>query len=256
MVDMDSMKAQLAKYILKRRLEGGEFLYVYRPRGQSVAGKKAVWTILKSDEKILCKLREASNVSNDEDFENLALKTIPVLPYEDSLVSDAKGDIKEEGGSDDEDEAGVEKVSIPPEDLSRSVIVKNFPTKATAQECETFLRSFDSDIIMRREMVKNKAGTAYFKGCYCLIFSEISKAQQFLDQKDSVVFKDKPLAVSSCKASLQRRVVFQLHWKILSPSLAWAVSLLPEEKRDKVVFGVGPGRWWLVLVRMPRYDLI
>ena len=42
MVDLDSMKAQLAKYILKRRLDGGEFLYVYRPRGQSVAGKKAV----------------------------------------------------------------------------------------------------------------------------------------------------------------------------------------------------------------------
>ena len=36
MVDLDSMKAQLAKYILKRRLDGGEFLYVYRPRGQSV----------------------------------------------------------------------------------------------------------------------------------------------------------------------------------------------------------------------------
>ena len=73
MVDMDSMKAQLAKYIMKRRLDGGEFLYVYRPRGQSVAGKKAVWTILKSDEKILCKLSEASNISNDEDFDKQSL---------------------------------------------------------------------------------------------------------------------------------------------------------------------------------------
>ena len=243
MVDMDSMKAQLAKYILKRRLDGGEFLYVYRPRGQSVAGKKAVWTILKSDQKILGKLKEAANISNDGDLENLALKTIPVLPYEDTLSSDTNGDSKEERGSEDEDEAEVEKVSIPPEDLGRSVIVKNFPTKATAQECETFLRTFDSDIIMRREMGKNKAGTAYFKGCYSLTFNDISKAQQFLDKKDSVVFREKPLAVSSCKASLQRRVVFQLHWKILSPALAWAVSLLPEEKRDKVVFGIGPGRW-------------
>ena len=150
--------------------------------------------------------------------------------------------MKEEGGSDDEDKAGAEKVSIPPEDLSRSVIVKNFPTKATAQECETFLRSFDSDIIMRREMGKNKAGTVFFNGCYCLLFPDVSSAQQFLDQKDSVVFKEKRLAVSSCKASLQRRVVFQLHWKILSPSLAWAVGLLPEEKRDKIVFGVFGGR--------------
>ena len=29
---MESMKASLSKYIVKRRLEGGEFLYVYRPR--------------------------------------------------------------------------------------------------------------------------------------------------------------------------------------------------------------------------------
>ena len=153
-MDMDSLKAQLSKYILKRRLDGGEFLYVYRPRGQSVAGKKAVWTILKSDEKIFNKLKEVSKFENDEDFENLALKTIPLLPYEDSPSSNTNGDIKEEAGSNDEDEddVGFEKVSIPPEDLSRSVIVKHFPAKATAQECETFLRAFDSDIIMRREM--------------------------------------------------------------------------------------------------------
>ena len=94
---MDSLKAQLSRYILKRRLDGGEFLYVYRPRGQSVAGKKAVWSILKSDGKIFRKLREASNINNDEDFENLALKTIPVLPYEDSLSPDTNGDTKEEG---------------------------------------------------------------------------------------------------------------------------------------------------------------
>ena len=100
---MDSLKAQLSRYILKRRLEGGEFLYVYRPRGQSVAGKKAVWTILKSDGKIFSKLREASNVDNDEDFENLALKTIPLLPYEDSLSPDTNGDTKEEVGSNDEE---------------------------------------------------------------------------------------------------------------------------------------------------------
>ena len=245
---MDSLKAQLSRYILKRRLDGGEFLYVYRPRGQSVAGKKAVWSILKSDGKIFRKLREASNINNDEDFENLALKTIPVLPYEDSLSPDTNGDTKEEGGSnndeeeEEEGEAGFEKVSIPPEDLRRSVIVKHFPAKATAQECESFLRAIDPDIIMRREMGKTKAGSAYFKGSYCLIFSEASRAQQFLGQKDSLVFRDKPLSVSSCLTSLQRRVVFQLHWKLLSLPLAWAVSLVPEEKRDRVVFGLGTGR--------------
>ena len=241
---MDSMKAQLSKYILKRRLDGGEFLYVYRPRGQSVAGKKAVWTILKSDEKIFNKLKEASKFDNDEEFENLALKTIPLLPYEDSPSSNTNGDIKEEAGSNDEDEddVGFEKVSIPPEDLSRSVIVKHFPAKATAQECETFLRAFDSDIIMRREMGRSKTGAPYFKGCYSLIFSETARAQQFLDQKDSLVFREKALAVSSCLTSLQRRVVFQLHWKLLSLPLAWAVSLVPEEKRDRVVFGLGIGK--------------
>ena len=82
---MESMKASLSKYIVKRRLEGGEFLYVYRPRGQSVAGKKAVWSILKSDDKTLNKLREATGLSDEEEFENIALKTLPLLPYEDAV---------------------------------------------------------------------------------------------------------------------------------------------------------------------------
>ena len=84
-------------------------------RRVSNPGNKAVRTILKSDEKIFSKLKEVSSVNTDENFENLALKTIPVLPYE-----------KKDGSNDDEEEegeAGFVKVSIPAEDLSRSVIV-------------------------------------------------------------------------------------------------------------------------------------
>ena len=234
------MKAVLSKYIVKRRLEGGEFLYVYRPRGESVAGKKAVWTILKSDEKIINKLREASGLSDEEEFETVALKTIPLLPYEDAVSSaEIKTEVKEEADCDENEEELFEKVSVPSKDLNRSVIIKKFPPKASAQECEAFLRTFDSSVIMRREMGQNKKGLPAFKGTYFLTFSDLVQAKQFLDNKKPVVFNEKTLTVTSCVASMQRRTLFQLSWKLLLLPLAWAARLVQEDKRDKAVFGMG-----------------
>ena len=239
------MKAALSKYICKRRLEGGEFLYVYRPRGESVAGKRAVWNILRTDEKVLSRVREVSNLGDGEEFESVVLKTIPLLPYEEFLSS-CENDIKVENQDDyadeDNEEEMFEKVSIAREDLGRSVIVRTFPVKATAQECETFLRSHcdDPGVIMRRETVgRDKTEAPVFKGSYSLIFSEVSKAKQFLQKKDPLSFNGKVLSSFSCVTSLQRRTLFSLGWRLFSPALASVVGLVEEKRRDRVVFGAG-----------------
>ena len=246
---MESMKVSLSKYIVKRRLEGGEFLYVYRPRGQSVAGKKAVWSILKSDDKTLNKLREATGLSDEEEFENIALKTLPLLPYEDAVnrtetkTTDMETNEETKVKEEVEDEEEFEMMSIPREDLSRSVIVKNFPRKATAQDCEIFLRMFDPTVIMRREMGKNKTGVQVFKGIYCLSFSDTTKAKQFLDKKEALVFNGKVLNVGSCVHLAQRNTVFKGTVKLFSLPLAWAARLVGEtESRECCVFGVGIGQ--------------
>ena len=133
-------------------------------------------------------------------------------------------------------------MSIPREELSRSVIVRNFPHKATAQECEIFLRMFDSSVIMKREMGKNKTGAPAFKGTYCLSFSDTSKAQQFLDMKEALVYNGRVLTVGSCVQLARRKTLFNQAWRLFSLPLAWAARLLGEtDTRDSCVFGLGIG---------------
>ena len=83
---MQDLKLVLSKYIVRRRLEGGEFSYVYRPSNQSVAGKKAALALLKGDTSAFDKLKEESEVTEaEEELESQLLKTIPQLPYEDDV---------------------------------------------------------------------------------------------------------------------------------------------------------------------------
>ena len=84
---MQDLKLVLSKYIVRRRLDGGEFTYVYRPEGMSVPGKKQVMAVLKQDAKAFAKLMEESEVmeTDDSDFESQILKIIPMLPYEDAV---------------------------------------------------------------------------------------------------------------------------------------------------------------------------
>ena len=83
---MQDLKLVLSKYIVRRRLEGGEFTYVYRPSNQSVAGKKAALALLKGDTSAFDKLKEESEVTaSEEELESQLLKTIPQLPYEDDV---------------------------------------------------------------------------------------------------------------------------------------------------------------------------
>ena len=83
---MQDLKLVLSKYIVRRRLEGGEFSYVYLPSNQSVAGKKAALALLKGDASAFDKLKEESEVTEaEEELESQLLKIIPQLPYEDDV---------------------------------------------------------------------------------------------------------------------------------------------------------------------------
>ena len=58
---MQDLKLILTKFIVKRRLEGGEFTYVLRPRDQSITGKKPILNLLKENQNIYSKLKEDKN---------------------------------------------------------------------------------------------------------------------------------------------------------------------------------------------------
>ena len=58
------MKLVLSKYIVRRRLEGGEFTYVYKPGDQSVTGKKAALALLKGDASAYHNLKQEAGMSS------------------------------------------------------------------------------------------------------------------------------------------------------------------------------------------------
>ena len=84
---MQDMKLVLSKYIVRRRLEGGEFTYVYKPGDQNVTGKKAALALLKGDASAYHNLKQEAEVTvSEEELESQLLKIIPQLPYEDYTV--------------------------------------------------------------------------------------------------------------------------------------------------------------------------
>ena len=96
---MQDLKLILTKFIVKRRLEGGEFTYVLRPRDQSITGKKPILNLLKENQNIYSKLKEECEwTESDEELDSQLLKIIPLLPYEeDTIPAIAKTKQKKKG---------------------------------------------------------------------------------------------------------------------------------------------------------------
>ena len=81
-------KVSLSKLISRRRLEGGEFTYVYIPLEKPVAGKKAMYNFLKNQGEEFSKLKASCKLSSEseEEFDSRMMKEMLTVPYEKDIV--------------------------------------------------------------------------------------------------------------------------------------------------------------------------
>ena len=77
-------KAHLAKLVAKRRLEGGEFTYVYLPLDKTIQGKQAMFSFLKNQSSEYSVLVKACKnpAESDDVFVSRLKQAILVVPYE------------------------------------------------------------------------------------------------------------------------------------------------------------------------------
>lgn len=87
-------KMSLSKLVARRRLEGGEFSYVYIPLEKVIAGKKAVYNFLKNQTEEFNKLKKSCKEANesDEEFDSRMLKQILTVPYEKEVIETPTAD--------------------------------------------------------------------------------------------------------------------------------------------------------------------
>ena len=115
---MVKLSFMLSGYIARRRLDAGEFCYVYKPSNKTVSGKKAVLAILKSDGDNFSKLaKECDKTVEDASFDADLLKVIPHLPFETKEEAEASKKQAEEESKKEEEIIIVEE----------SVANKNYP---------------------------------------------------------------------------------------------------------------------------------
>ena len=77
-------KAQLGKLVAKRRLEGGEFTYVYLPLDKPIQGKQAMFSFLKNQGSEYSAMVKACKnpAESDDAFVSRLKQAILVVPYE------------------------------------------------------------------------------------------------------------------------------------------------------------------------------
>ena len=84
-------KTHLSKLIARRRLEGGEFSYVYVPLEKVINGKKAMHQFLKNQHEEFTKLKNACKLDNEteEAFDTRIMKEMLTVPYEKEIIESA-----------------------------------------------------------------------------------------------------------------------------------------------------------------------
>ena len=77
-------KTKLSDFILRRRLEGGEFTYLYNSLEKTISGKKSIYQFLKSQTDDFNILRKSCKQpeETDEQFDERMLKELQTVPYE------------------------------------------------------------------------------------------------------------------------------------------------------------------------------
>jgi len=239
---MSDLKSALTKVVNRRRLTGGEFSYVFRPTGESVTGKKAVWGMVKADEEAYNKLKKEACIEGEAEaeFDTRALKMIPLVGYE--------GEVKDEvtdmdTGTAERTEGGFPMEILAFEEFFRKVSVDKFDKKSTPEECETFLRQFENVGLVKRRMVpSSKKGNnkEIFSGCYDVTFNDDESAAKFLALPE-VKFKDKEMNVKLRKTLMQEKTLRRMHNSVFTHNkrITECLAITGEEERQVFVFGIG-----------------
>lgn len=242
---MDVSKESLSKLVVRRRLGGGEFTYLLRRSGETVAGKKAAYNLLKEQDPekfAACKSSCQMEGESDEDFDSRMLKLIPGLPYETEVKDEG---MEVDGEQDADDEADNEQDHRQPEiavgELFTTVKIDNVPNKATEEECETFFRQFEGVMRVKRILMDTKRNKGkpvkpskpIFKGQYVLVFSNKEAASNFLAKPDDEVkLQDRVLSKVLLKKDIQQRVLRGQLWTSHHSRLLSCIPL-EEGKEDK-----------------------
>lgn len=192
---MQDLKLILSKYIVRRKLEGGEFVYVYRPKRQSVSGKKSVLSILTSDEETFAKLRDECERMEDDSnsFEAEILKVIPQLPFETVAQTKEKHDDRE----------GALVTAVPHHEVNRTIQVGHVArgeNKITSDECEAYIRGLHPNVITSKSGANKKA----FKTVWIQVtFQTDEEAAEFLGQEHKI--KECVLEVTSYRELIHQK---------------------------------------------------
>ena len=82
-------KNNLSKLISRRRLEGGEFSYVYIPLEKVINGKKAMYQFLKNQGQVFTNLKKLcqEDGESDEAFDARIMKEMLTVPYEKEIIA-------------------------------------------------------------------------------------------------------------------------------------------------------------------------
>jgi len=81
-------KDVLFKLVARRKLDGGQFTYVYRPLEKAVTGKKTLLNFLKNQEAEYTKLQKTKNPSeSDQEFTTRVLQILASVPFETETVA-------------------------------------------------------------------------------------------------------------------------------------------------------------------------
>jgi len=234
---MSDLKTILTKVVNRRRLTGGEFSYVFRPTGESVTGKKAVWGMVKADAEAYNKLKKEAGLDEEEEtqFDTRALKMIPLVGYEEENVKEDDMDVKEGG----EDSIYLAR-DLTCDEFFRKVCVEYFDKKSSPEECESFLRQYDNVLVTKRVVFANKAGKELFKGSYEVTFKDDESAANFLSLPE-IKFQDKVLSKKLRKTLLQERTLRRMHTAIFSHNkrISECLAVKGEEGKQVFVFGIG-----------------
>jgi len=91
----------LSELIARRRLADGEFSYVFLATGDEVAGKKAVYKLLKNDEAVFEEFKDEHILEGETElaFDSRALKMLPNVPFEEDSSDAATSSCKTNGSS-------------------------------------------------------------------------------------------------------------------------------------------------------------
>ena len=118
----------LSDLIARRRLDGGEFTYVYIPLDKAISGKKAMFQFLKNQSEVYLKLKNNCRDENESDdaFDSRMMKQMLTVPYEK----------KKESVRNEKYDSIDDKISAP---FKRKVTVKeNLPKTPFELEIEKY----------------------------------------------------------------------------------------------------------------------